>query len=129
MREVKAGNTRYGIGLATLDNDPGVRPACHRYVVGKARGSRSLTICRNSRRPAVTHRLALVKTSSSRAPGVKVQATEFGTSVELRKDLAQRRRWIGAVFNPSTGREGRGANRFLIAIGTRRPSVCVLPLF
>jgi hypothetical protein len=28
--------SRYGIGLATLDDDPGVRPACHSYVASKA---------------------------------------------------------------------------------------------
>ena len=29
-------SSRYGIGLATLDDDPGVRPACHSYVASKA---------------------------------------------------------------------------------------------
>ena len=28
--------SRYGVGLATLDDDPGVRPACHSYVASKA---------------------------------------------------------------------------------------------
>jgi len=28
--------SRYGIALATLDDDPGVRPACHSYVGSKA---------------------------------------------------------------------------------------------
>ncbi len=28
--------SRYGIGLSTLDDDPGERPACHSYVASKA---------------------------------------------------------------------------------------------
>jgi len=28
--------TEYGIALATLDDDPGVRPACHSFVRSKA---------------------------------------------------------------------------------------------
>src|SRR6516162_1957967 len=40
----------YGVALATLDDDPGVRPTRTRLSSTRRRGSRSPTICPNTRR-------------------------------------------------------------------------------
>jgi hypothetical protein len=49
----------YGVALATLDDDPGVRPTRTRLSSTRRRGSRSPTTCPNTRRisPAKTRRI------------------------------------------------------------------------
>ena len=42
--------SRYGIALATLVDDPGVRPAAHAFVAFWHPGMRLPTICRNTRK-------------------------------------------------------------------------------
>ena len=41
--------SRYSVAIATLDDDPGVRPGRHTLSVAKHRGSKSPTICRNTK--------------------------------------------------------------------------------
>src|SRR5215472_15526123 len=57
----------YGVALATLDDDPGVRPTHTRLSSTKRPGSRSPTTCPNTLRvsPARTHRTTC-KTAQSR---------------------------------------------------------------
>ena len=50
----------YGVALATLDDDPGVRPDAHAFIVDRRRGSRSPTICPNTRRVSLARTLRTI---------------------------------------------------------------------
>jgi hypothetical protein len=41
--------SEYGVALATLDDDPGVRPGFHIFSTARHHGLRSPTICLNTR--------------------------------------------------------------------------------